>query len=389
MALTLSGDDGVAGVNGSATTPAIQGTDTNTGLTFGTDTVNVVTGGSTRTTVDSSGRLLIGETSSTQAGSIDAKAQIVSSDFNAALTVRRNQASDGAPGMLFCKSRGTSNSANVAVNSGDGLGNIRFFGADATGGNDFAEGGAISCVVDGTPGSDDMPGRLEFKTTADGASSPTTQMRLASNGRLTVGATTADNGHFISNSGSDTSTLRLRQLNNGGGVLSLYYVGASNLNANDRYLSCIPSDGAGSARCFINSNGGIQNYQSNDSNLCDEREKKNIVDLDSTWDCLKHWELKKFHYNEDADTDDKRYGVIAQQVAPHCPEVISEWTKIVGKEAVLDEDGNEVEPAVEEVLRMGVKEQQMMWMAIKALQEAQTRIEQLETRVAQLEGGAS
>ena len=60
MALTLSGDDGVAGVNGSATTPAIQGTDTNTGLTFGTDTVNVVTGGSTRFVVGSAGQLGIG-----------------------------------------------------------------------------------------------------------------------------------------------------------------------------------------------------------------------------------------------------------------------------------------------------------------------------------------
>jgi hypothetical protein len=38
---------------------------------------------------------------------------------------------------------------------------------------------------------------------------------------------------------------------------------------------------------------------------------------------------------------------------------------------------------------MGVKEQQMMWMAIKALQEAQTRIETLETRLTALEGGAS
>jgi len=69
MALTLSGDDGVAGVNGSATTPAVQGTDTNTGLTFGTDTVNVVTGGSTRATVDSSGRLGI---ATTTPGSLDA-----------------------------------------------------------------------------------------------------------------------------------------------------------------------------------------------------------------------------------------------------------------------------------------------------------------------------
>jgi hypothetical protein len=35
---------------------------------------------------------------------------------------------------------------------------------------------------------------------------------------------------------------------------------------------------------------------------------------------------------------------------------------------------------------MGVKEQQMMWMAIRALQEAQTRIETLEAQVAELQG---
>ena len=37
-------------------------------------------------------------------------------------------------------------------------------------------------------------------------------------------------------------------------------------------------------------------------------------------------------------------------------------------------------------MRKSVKEQQMMWMAIKALQEAQARIETLETKVAALEG---
>ena len=134
----------------------------------------------------------------------------------------------------------------------------------------------------------------------------------------------------------------------------------------------------------LRSNGGIANYQSNDANLCDEREKKNIETLDSTWSCLKNWELKKFHYNEDADIDDKRYGVIAQQVEQHCPEVITDWTKQRAEEAVLDEDGNVVTPAKEEILRKGVKEQQMMWMAIKALQEAQDRIEALETQNADL-----
>jgi hypothetical protein len=131
-------------------------------------------------------------------------------------------------------------------------------------------------------------------------------------------------------------------------------------------------------------NGGLYNYSGNNSNLSDEREKKNIENLDSTWDCLKHWELKKFHYNEDPDGADKRYGVIAQQVGEYCPEVLTDWIKQDAAPAKLDDDGNEIEPAREEIARIGVKEQQMMWMAIKALQEAQLRIETLEAEVAAL-----
>ena len=62
MAITLNGTTGISGVDGSATTPALQGTDSNTGINFGSDIVNINTGGTTRATVDSSGRLLIGDT---------------------------------------------------------------------------------------------------------------------------------------------------------------------------------------------------------------------------------------------------------------------------------------------------------------------------------------
>jgi hypothetical protein len=72
-------------------------------------------------------------------------------------------------------------------------------------------------------------------------------------------------------------------------------------------------------------------------------------------------------------------GVIAQQVAESCPEVVT-----VFQEA---QEATETEPAQEE--RIGVKDQQMVWMAIKALQEAQLRIETLEAKVQTLEGGAS
>lgn len=152
-------------------------------------------------------------------------------------------------------------------------------------------------------------------------------------------------------------------------------------NGDAKFLQC--RDGSG-ARINLDSDGGIHNYQSNDGNLCDEREKKNIVSLDTKWDKVKSWELKKFHYNEDADTDNLRYGVIAQQVEEHCPEVLTDWLKQRAEDAVLDEDGNVVTPAVPEILRKGVKEQQMMWMAIKALQEAMERIETLEAEVAAL-----
>ena len=118
---------------------------------------------------------------------------------------------------------------------------------------------------------------------------------------------------------------------------------------------------------YVGYTGGVINYQANNVNLSDEREKKNIEPLESKWDSVKSWSLKTFHYNHQADESIKNYGVIAQDVEQTNPEAIDVYQK--------DEDTE----------RKGVKEQQMMWMAIKALQEAQTRIETLETRIAALE----
>ena len=57
MALNINGTTGISGVDGSASAPALQGTDSNTGINFGTDEVNINTGGVTRATIDSSGAL--------------------------------------------------------------------------------------------------------------------------------------------------------------------------------------------------------------------------------------------------------------------------------------------------------------------------------------------
>jgi len=63
MALNINGTTGISGVDGSASAPALQGTDSNTGINFASDTVNINTGGTTRATVDSSGKVGIGTTS--------------------------------------------------------------------------------------------------------------------------------------------------------------------------------------------------------------------------------------------------------------------------------------------------------------------------------------
>ncbi len=73
----------------------------------------------------------------------------------------------------------------TVLNDGDIMGGINFIGSDGT---DMASvGAAIRGSVDGTPGSNDMPGRLTFLTTADNAASPTERMRIDSRGTVAIG----------------------------------------------------------------------------------------------------------------------------------------------------------------------------------------------------------
>ena len=234
-------------------------------------------------------------------------------------------------------------------------------------------------------------GRLTFHTKpANGSPNETVteRMRINQKGFVKAGPRITDSSHGV----ADLNSARheFTSDDNGWTIIVTHTSGAAsehegilinyNLDPNGTGNSFIQGNANNTNRFRFASNGGLYNYSGNNSNLSDEREKKNIISLDTKWDKVKSWDLKKFHYNEDADDDDLRYGVIAQQVEQHCPEVLTEWIKQPAKDAVLDEDGNVVTPAVDEVTRKGVKEQQMMWMAIKALQEAQTRIETLETQ---------
>ena len=84
MTITINGTTGIAGVDGSASTPAVQGTDTNTGIFFpAADTIAFGEGGAEVARFDSSGNLGLGTTSVTQFGSAYKMVEIVGTDGGA------------------------------------------------------------------------------------------------------------------------------------------------------------------------------------------------------------------------------------------------------------------------------------------------------------------
>lgn len=54
MAVVINGTTGITSVNGSAAAPSVTGTDTDTGIVYGTNTLSLATGGTTAMTIDSS-----------------------------------------------------------------------------------------------------------------------------------------------------------------------------------------------------------------------------------------------------------------------------------------------------------------------------------------------
>jgi hypothetical protein len=145
-----------------------------------------------RLRIDSSGRLLVG-TSTARSSFFNTSTfapclQLESTTSDGRLaSIVFNENTTGSGWLLFGKTRGGSNGSNAIVSSGDSIGNISFQGAD---GSELVEAARITAEVDGTPGVNDMPGRLVFSVTADGAASPTERMRINSAGNVLINETT-------------------------------------------------------------------------------------------------------------------------------------------------------------------------------------------------------
>lgn len=104
---------------------------------------------------------------------------------SSAMTLSRWANDTNGPNIHLGKSRGTTIGSYTVVQSGDRLGRINFLGADGT--DAISPAAVIYAEVDGTPGSNDMPGRLILLTTPDGSDTPVERMRINSSGNIGIG----------------------------------------------------------------------------------------------------------------------------------------------------------------------------------------------------------
>ena len=127
------------------------------------------------------------------------------------------------------------------------------------------------------------------------------------------------------------------------------------------------------AKLIVYDGGQVVNANNSYGQISDQRLKENIADASSQWDDIKALQVRNFNFIGDELT---QIGVVAQEV------------ETAGMNGLIQEAAwyNAASNPDSEV-RKTVKYSVLYMKAVKALQEAMTRIETLETKVAALEAG--
>ena len=363
----------------------------------------VETAGSERLRIDGSGRLLVGTSSAYEdyygtsnnwkgifqvaRNANDAVAQF--SNWNSTAS-----ASNGGAQLYLsaCKSGTIGTHTGGALANGNSIGSIIFNASD---GSDFRTAAWIQAAIDGTPGTADVPGRLVFSTTADGASSPTEAMRIKSTGAIQFsGALNFENvSGTIVGSGGATS-----------------WIGVRDSGSNFIFQAITNGTGIGNLLVGYSASNGAYKLQVNSQIFAtsatiatsDGRYKEHVAALDGCVDLVKALRPVSFDWktqepitrvDENGKTvvvreahnfpNGKQVGFIAQEVE----EVLASkpWLGSVIKQnvrsAVTDADGNELAPEEE---FLGIAEGNLVAVLTSALKDAIGRIESLEVKVAAL-----
>jgi hypothetical protein len=127
-----------------------------------------------------------------------------------------------------------------------------------------------------------------------------------------------------------------------------------------------------SGRFRVLDSGNAQNTNNSYAGTSDIKLKQDIVDASSQWDDIKSLRIRKYRFKHSPDAP-LQIGLVAQESETVSPGLVEET-------ADRDEEGNDLGTTTK-----SVKYSVLYMKAVKALQEAMTRIEQLEAKVAALE----
>jgi hypothetical protein len=211
-------------------------------------------------------------------------------------------------------------------------------------------------------------------------------MRIKSNGIVLIGTTTATNG----------------QLEVKSNTTNTYKGYFANSTANFQNMRLYSDVGGTQTETFrIENDGDVKNTNNSYGSLSDKRIKQDITDANSQWEDIKNLKIVNYKRKDQVaeGLDIPMIGVIAQDLEEAGMNgLVSESIPSTGEiransefgtlEDIVDKDGN-IE-GVKEIPKEGVtvksvKYSVLYMKAIKALQEAITKIETLETRVQTLE----
>tara|TARA_R100001163_G_scaffold27038_1_gene21961 strand:- start:2017 stop:3831 length:1815 start_codon:yes stop_codon:yes gene_type:complete len=198
------------------------------------------------------------------------------------------------------------------------------------------------------------------------------RMRIDNNGNVGINTSSPSNKLEVQEFSASTFVSKFMHTGNPNSgppqIMRLDFYYTPN-NGTSEFLKCRDTlNGTPVNRAVIMSNGGIGNYTTNDFNYSDERMKKDISNATAQLDNIKKLQLKTFRYKEQEDSEPTNLGVVAQDIQTDFPALVTEQGE--GDEA-----------------RLGVKEQQIMWMAVKAIQEQQEIIEDLQQQINEVKNG--
>ena len=332
MALILDGTNGLSDVDGSAATPAIRGTDTNTGIFFpAADTIAFAEGGTEVARFDSSGNLGVG----------------ISSPADR-LDIARSSSSNSTGGLTLTNTD----------NSGYGSAltwNLKLNSTAGNWGRIYTEAASTTATF------------MAFQTTV--GSTLAERMRITSGGSLLIGSTNENGRLYVE--GSDAGNTFGARNTNASYAATVGFFGANRNTTNNSFwfIDCY-NFGAGSYKFRVADSGNVTNTNGSYGTISDVKLKENIVDATSKLDKVNQLQVRNYNFIGD---DLKQIGFVAQEFEQVFPSLVDESVD-------KDVDGNDLGTTTKTI-----KTTVLIPILVKAIQEQQAMITSLTARIAALE----